>query len=250
MKPTRKNPPVRPAFTLIELLVVIAIIAILAAMLLPALSKAKARAGQTNCIGNLKQLSYGMMMYLDNFNQIFPACASRNTYGFQTEDWIYWRNQPAYPIGASPIVSTIGIINSNLFRCPLDRYDKDRVTFAAGDGQPPYLYSYTMTSYDLDNGHSRGITSIKQNNVFYPFRQAAIRNPAKKFMICEEQSALIPGEVSDRNINVVNDGRWAAPGDVLTSRHKKRADIGYADGHVASVKWQDGQDAANSQPDL
>jgi prepilin-type processing-associated H-X9-DG protein/prepilin-type N-terminal cleavage/methylation domain-containing protein len=241
----RRGPPWE-AFTLIELLVVIAIIAILAALLLPALAKAKAKAGQARCYNNIRQLELGIIMYLDDNGGIFPACASEK-YGFQVEDWIYWRRVPPYtiqyPVTKSPIVANIGSSSSNLFRCSLDRDDTERVQQSnAADG--PYPYSYTITSV----GKTGGMTSTRDSTGWYPFRQSAIKNPVKKIMVAEEQSSYLRDEVSDPKKNVVNDGRWAPDNDTLTSRHGQKANVGFADGHVAPVKYTFGRDKENSEP--
>lgn len=67
-----RHPPTQPGFTLVELLVVIAIVAILAAMLLPALSRGKARAQQIRCLSNARQLSLAVTMYVDDHASTFP----------------------------------------------------------------------------------------------------------------------------------------------------------------------------------
>ncbi len=240
-------------FTLIELLVVIAIIAILASMLLPALAKAKAKAAQTYCLNSLKQLTYGTLMYLGDNNDIFPACASRNTYGFSISDWIYWRtNMPAYPVNKSPIALHIGLIQSNLFRCPLDKDDSVRKQLTDGNG--PYNYSYTMTSRDLNGEFNPGITSVHRANSdgkFFPFRSSSIKNPVKKMMLVEEQSAWgknesLPGTGS----TIVNDGRWVPGGDYITLRHNKKGNTSMSDGHVENIKPQTAMLPEYSDPSL
>jgi prepilin-type N-terminal cleavage/methylation domain-containing protein/prepilin-type processing-associated H-X9-DG protein len=240
----------RLAFTLIELLVVIAVIGILAGMLLPALSKAKAKAGQAACYNNIKQLTLGTIMYLDTYSGVFPACASRGTYGFQVEDWIYWRLcLPTYPIKDSLIVAHTGSASSNVFRCPLDRDDRQRLaeTGAPGSNPGPYMFSYSMTSWGTVGLVSGGITSIRDGR-WYPYRHSSVRNPVKKVMIAEEQTVISGPEASDPSRNILNDGRFVPGGDVMTSRHLRRANVGFADGHATCEKWQFGDDDRNTDP--
>ena len=243
------------AFTLIELLVVIAIIAVLAAMLLPALSAAKRKAAQSACINNLKQLGLGMEMYVGDNNGAFPGIASQHS-GFNTADWIYWRtNMPAYPFEKSPILTSIPGIQKPSLRCPLDVSDSDRLAQAATDpaNNGPYLFSYSMTGYgvdaypSLDPGVNLGMSSVFTTDQTYIFKQAAVHNPAGKIMLAEE-----PGSANESpdNGSIINDGRWMPQVSPLTIRHRGRADVTFADGHVLPVTPDFGDDFANSLPSL
>ena len=243
------------AFTLIELLVVIAIIAILASMLLPALSRAKAKASQTRCINNIKQLTYGLLMYVNDNQDTYPGAASRNTFGYEKEDWIYWRQGAAFPpVTQSPIVTGLGVINSNLFRCPMDRDDAERKA-EDKDGQGIYGYSYTLTSIASDTVN-HGFTSVinKSTGLNLRFKLANVNRPVLKILFMEEQATHLPNEAYDPARDVVNDGRYApnstGTGDAPTIRHNKKCDVGFADGHVMSVLPAFGRSITNCQADL
>ena len=243
------------AFTLIELLVVIAIIAILAALLLPALSKAKQKAAQTACLNNLKQLGLGMEIYVGDNNGAFPGIASEHS-GFNSSDWIYWRTNTAlYPsFEKSPILAAVPGMQKPSLRCPLDASDADRLAQAANDpANGPYLFSYSFTGYGVDSysdlpaGENLGMSSVFSSDQNYIFKQTSVRNPAGKLMLVEE-----PGSAreSPDGVNVINDGRWMPRQDPLTLRHRGRADVTFADGHVETVKPELGDDITNSLPSL
>jgi prepilin-type N-terminal cleavage/methylation domain-containing protein len=114
MKPPGHHGPkqvikAKPAFTLIELLVVIAIIAILAALLLPALSKAKQTAWTTNCISNLKQIGSGMRMFADDNGDLYPESGGA----------IPWNvTDPNSPSNAWMQQINSNIQNTNIYHCP------------------------------------------------------------------------------------------------------------------------------------
>ena len=191
-------PTFRRAFTLIELLVVIAIIAILAALLLPALSTAKARAWRMKCMSGMRQLGIGFVLFTGDHNDMYPPAA------YYTGDYTYqltWDKYIHRYIGGTDSDSDLilGIMEPafvpRIMKCPADRieisiwYVKDfaqRRTYAmnwagiVGRRQPPPpatrgagIY-YDIDDSSLPDWYARG------------YKTAAVKDPVETILLAEE----------------------------------------------------------------
>jgi prepilin-type N-terminal cleavage/methylation domain-containing protein/prepilin-type processing-associated H-X9-DG protein len=196
-------------FTLFELLVVIAIIALLAAMLLPALARAKERGRQASCVSNTRQQAMAVFMYVDDNANTLPPVAFLDSGGNET-DW---------PTLLDPYLKS-----TRIHLCPTDPASS-----------PSASTSPLLSSYGLNE---LAFVDMTDTNSAAPTRLNAFHNVVTTVMMGDigtEDDLTTPRPNTLKMVapgSDINDDKDARP----SARHSRRCDLGFMDGHSQALR--------------